>query len=84
MWQLAKVLVISVITTTRAYSDPEAEGFIATMQGKGTIFLSKDNEMIKAFSKSMKTKLMFASVLSRETKLLILDEPTGGGLDKER
>lgn len=45
--QLAKELGISVITTTRAYSDLEAEGFIATMQGKGTLVLPKDNEMVK-------------------------------------
>ncbi|GIM29969.1 GntR family transcriptional regulator [Clostridium polyendosporum] len=45
--QLAKDLGISVITTTRAYSDLEAEGFIATMQGKGTFILPKDNEMVR-------------------------------------
>ncbi len=45
--QLAKKLVISVITTTRAYSDLEAEGFISTMQGKGTFVLPKDNEMVR-------------------------------------
>ncbi|OPJ55862.1 GntR family transcriptional regulator [Alkalithermobacter paradoxus] len=45
--QLAKDLGISVITTARAYSDLEAEGFIATIQGKGTMVLSKDNDMIK-------------------------------------
>lgn len=45
--QLAKDLGISVITTTRAYSDLEAEGFIATMQGKGSFILSKDNEMVR-------------------------------------
>ena len=44
---LAKDLSISVITTSRAYSDLEAEGYIATMQGKGSIVLSKDNEMVK-------------------------------------
>lgn len=33
---------------------------------------------IKEFSKGMKAKLSFASVLSRETKLLLLDEPTSG------
>ncbi len=36
------------------------------------------NKKIKDFSKGMKMKLMFASVLSRETKLLVLDEPTSG------
>ena len=33
--QLARDLRISVITTTRAYSELEQNGFIATMQGKG-------------------------------------------------
>jgi ABC-2 type transport system ATP-binding protein len=33
---------------------------------------------IKQFSKGMKAKLAFASVLSRDTKLLLLDEPTSG------
>ena len=33
---------------------------------------------IKEFSKGMKVKLSFASVLSRDTKLLLLDEPTSG------
>ncbi len=45
--QLAKDLGISVITTTRAYSDLETEGFVATIQGKGTFVLPKDNEMVK-------------------------------------
>lgn len=33
---------------------------------------------IKEFSRGMKAKLAFASVLSRDTKLLLLDEPTSG------
>lgn len=33
---------------------------------------------IKEFSKGMKAKLAFASVLSRDTKILLLDEPTSG------
>ena len=45
--QLAKEIGVSVITTTRAYSDLEAEGFIATMQGKGSVVLSKDNSMLR-------------------------------------
>ncbi|WP_350345171.1 ABC transporter ATP-binding protein [Proteinivorax tanatarense] len=36
------------------------------------------NKTIKSFSKGMKVKLMFASVLSRKSELLILDEPTSG------
>ena len=35
-------------------------------------------EKVSGFSRGMKVKLMFASVLSRETKLLILDEATNG------
>lgn len=45
--QLAKEIGVSVITTTRAYSDLEEEGFIATMQGKGSVVLSKDNSMLQ-------------------------------------
>ena len=45
--QLAKEVGVSVITTTRAYSDLEAEGFIATMQGTGSVVLSKDNSMVR-------------------------------------
>lgn len=45
--QLAKEVGVSVITTTRAYSDLEAEGFIATMQGKGSVVLSKDNGVVR-------------------------------------
>lgn len=37
-----------------------------------------EKRKIKEFSKGMKMKLMFASVLSRDTKLLLLDEPTSG------
>lgn len=45
--QLAKEVGVSVITTTRAYNDLEAEGFIATMQGKGSVVLSKDNSVVR-------------------------------------
>ncbi len=45
--QLAKEVGVSVITTTRAYGDLEAEGFIASMQGRGSVVLSKDNSLLK-------------------------------------
>lgn len=37
-----------------------------------------ENKPVKDFSRGMKVMLMFASVLSRETKLLVLDEATNG------
>ncbi|MBE5997162.1 MAG: ABC transporter ATP-binding protein [Lachnospiraceae bacterium] len=37
-----------------------------------------EKEMLKTYSRGMKVKLMFASVLARQTKLLILDEATNG------
>ncbi|MDE6603163.1 MAG: ABC transporter ATP-binding protein [Lachnospiraceae bacterium] len=37
-----------------------------------------ENKMIKDFSRGMKVMLMFASVLARETKLLVLDEASNG------
>lgn len=45
--QLAKEVGFSVITTTRAYSELETEGFIATMQGKGSVVLPTDNKLLR-------------------------------------
>ena len=45
--KLAKEIGVSVITTTRAYSDLEEEGFIASMQGRGSVVLAQDNPMLR-------------------------------------
>ena len=45
--QLASELKISVVTTTRAYSDLEQEGFIVNVQGKGCFVSPKDNELVR-------------------------------------
>jgi GntR family transcriptional regulator len=45
--ELAKDLKISVITTTRAYTDLEKEGFITIIQGKGCYVLSKNTELMR-------------------------------------
>ena len=45
--QLARDLQISVITTTRAYSELEAQGLITTVPGKGTYVLEPDNELVR-------------------------------------
>ena len=44
---LAKELSVSGITTSRAYNDLEAEGFIASAQGRGSIVLSQNNELLR-------------------------------------
>lgn len=46
MRQLARDLRVSVITTTRAYGDLEAEGLIYTVQGRGC-FVKGNPEMIR-------------------------------------
>lgn len=45
--QLAGELKISVVTTTRAYSDLEQEGFIVNVQGKGCYVCPKDSELMR-------------------------------------
>ena len=45
--QLAKDLRISTITTTRAYSDLESEGFVVNVQGKGCYILPRNMEMAR-------------------------------------
>lgn len=75
--QLAKDLGISVITTTRAYSDLEEEGFIATIRGKGSFVLPKDNEMVreqylKRIEEGFTTAIENAKLANVSNKELIL------------
>ncbi len=44
---LAKDLHISVITTKRAYEELEKEGFIYTVQGKGSFVSKKNTDLLK-------------------------------------
>ena len=44
---LASDLRISVITTKRAYADLEAQGFIETMQGKGSFVAGGNLELLR-------------------------------------
>ena len=44
---LARDLRISVITTTRAYAELEAAGFITTVPGKGAYVLPVDTELVR-------------------------------------
>ena len=45
--KLAKEIGVSVITTARAYNDPEAAGFIVSVQGKGSIVRSQSNALLR-------------------------------------
>ena len=47
MRQLAKDLRISVITTKRAYSDLERDGFVETVAGQGCFVAGKNLDFIK-------------------------------------
>ncbi|MDO5714009.1 MAG: GntR family transcriptional regulator [Tissierellia bacterium] len=44
---LAKELRISVITTKRAYDELEKEGFITSVQGKGSFVAGKNKDLIR-------------------------------------
>ena len=44
---LARDLKISVITTTRAYSDLSEEGFVVNVHGKGCFVLPRNKELAK-------------------------------------
>jgi GntR family transcriptional regulator len=45
--KLAQELLISVITTKRAYDELEREGFINTVSGKGTYVAVQNQELLK-------------------------------------
>lgn len=53
------------------FSEEKFDGFIREWH-------LPENKPVRDFSRGMKVMLMFASVLSRETKLLVLDEATNG------
>ncbi len=44
---LSKDLKISVLTTTRAYTDLEQEGYVVNVQGKGCYVLENTSELIR-------------------------------------
>ena len=44
---LARDLRVSVITTTRAYSDLAADGFVTNVPGKGSYVLPRDSALVR-------------------------------------
>lgn len=45
--RLAADLKISVLTTTRAYNELEAEGYITSQQGKGFFVMSSSSQLLR-------------------------------------
>lgn len=45
--KLSKELKISVLTTTRAYTELEQEGYVKNVQGKGCYVLGSGNELVR-------------------------------------
>ena len=45
--QLAADIKVSVITTTRAYTELEQEGYLINVQGKGCFVAPKDSDLIR-------------------------------------
>ena len=62
---LAKDLRISVITTKRAFDDLERDGFIYSVQGKGSFVAAKNSELLREENlKQIEQKLSEALMLA--------------------
>ena len=77
---LARDLRISIITTSRAYAELAAEGFIATVPGKGAFVLPLDSalvreQLLRRVEDGLQTALDAAlrAGLDREDLIQILD-----------
>lgn len=65
---LAKELRISVITTKRAYDELEREGFITSVQGKGSFVAGQNTELIREeHLRRMEQLLQQAAELARQS-----------------
>lgn len=64
---LASALHVSVLTTKKAYSELEAEGFITTRVGKGSFVASENPELIMESKRQMvETKLAEACRMAQQ------------------
>lgn len=71
---LAKELQISVITTKRAYQELEKDGYIVTVQGKGSFVAAQNKEMLKEMRlKIVEEKLAEAVDAARSIELSLED-----------
>ena len=74
--RLAQDLKISVITTTRAYSDLEQEGFIANVQGKGCFVLPRNSELARENAMHKIESALSAAIFAAKAENLTKDEIT--------
>ena len=72
--QLARDLKISVITTTRAYSDLEQEGFIANVQGKGCFVLPRNTELARENAMHNMENALSAAIAAAKAEGITKDE----------
>lgn len=64
----AKELRISVITTKRAYSELERDGFIVTVAGKGSFVAAQNTQLIREESlRKIEEHFTQAAVLARQS-----------------
>ena len=77
---LAKELRVSVITTKRAYDELEREGYIHSVQGKGSFVATQNRElmrekMLKKIEASLLDALRYAKLaeISKEELVNIMD-----------
>ena len=72
--RLASQLRVSVITTKRAYDELELEGFIDSVQGRGSFVASKNTELLKEEQrKKVEDYLKSALVSARAAGLSVSD-----------
>ncbi len=65
---LAKELRISVITTKRAYSELERDGFIVTVAGKGSFVAAQNTQLIREESlRKIEEHFAQAAALARQS-----------------
>lgn len=71
---LAKELKISVLTTTRAYTEMEQEGFVKNIQGKGCYVMGSGSELIREQLIRETERNLMAAIVSGEKANLNKEE----------
>jgi GntR family transcriptional regulator len=74
--ELAHNLKVSVITTTRAYSDLEAEGFVVNRQGKGCFVLPLSKGVLRENALAKVSDLLAQAVTEAKKGGVSVDEFT--------